>query len=74
MATTPVFLAFAGGASASDPWGRTGHRAAPDRPSVPWRPPASGGTPSPLRPIDERNPWAGVLAMRLRRAAMAVAF
>jgi hypothetical protein len=74
MATTPVFLAFAGGASASDPWGRTGRWAALDRLPVPWRPPGSGGTPSPLRPIDERNPWAGVVAMRLRRAATAVAF
>ena len=74
MATTPVFLAFAGGASAPEPWGRTGPRAAPDRLPVPWRGPDPSGTPSPLRPIDERNPWAGVVAMRLRRAAMAAAF
>ena len=75
MATTPAFLAFAGGAPAPHRWGRTtGHRAAPDRLSVPWRGPDPSGTPSPLRPIDERNPWAGVMAMRLRRAAMAVAF
>ncbi len=75
MATTPAFLAFAGGASASDPWGRTtGHRAAPDWLSVPWRGPDPSGTPSPLPPTDERNPWAGVVAMRLRRAAMAIAF
>ena len=74
MATTPVFLAFAGGASASDPWSRSDQRAAPDRLSVPRRGPAPSGTPSPLRPIDERNPWAGVMAMRLRRAAVAVAF
>ena len=74
MATTPVFLAFAGGASASDPRSHSDHRAAPDRLPVPWRGPGPSGTPSPLRPIDERNPWAGVMAMRLRRAAMAVAF
>jgi hypothetical protein len=74
MATTPAFLAFAGGASASEPWGRTGHRAGPDRLSVPWRGPDPSGTPSPLPPMDERNPWAGVVAMRLRRAAMAAAF
>ena len=73
MATTPVFLAFTGGAPASDPWGRTGQRAAPNRLPVPWPAPGSGGTPSPLPPIDERNPWAGVVAMRLRRAAMAAA-
>ena len=74
MATTPVFLAFAGGAPASDPWGRTDNGAAPDRLSVPWRAPDPSGTPSPLPPTDERNPWAGVVAMRLRRAAMAAAF
>ena len=74
MATTPVFLAFAGGASAPEPWGRTGRRAAPDRLPVPWRGPDPSGTPSPLPPMDERNPWAGVVAMRLRRAAMAAAF
>jgi hypothetical protein len=74
MATTPVSLAFAGGASASHPWGRSGDRAAPDRLPVPWRGPDPSGTPSPLPPIDERNPWAGVVAMRLRRAAMAAAF
>ena len=74
MATTPVFLAFAGGAPAPHPWGRTGHRAAPERLSVQWRGPDPSGTPSPLRPIDERNLWAGVVAMRLRRAAVAAAF
>ena len=74
MATTPAFLAFAGGASASDLWGRTDHRAAPDRLSVPWRAPDPSGTPSQLPPTEERNPWAGVVAMRLRCAAMAAAF
>ena len=74
MATTPVFLAFAGGAPAPDRWSRSDQRAAPDRLSVPRPAPGSGGTPSPLRPIDERDPWAGVVAMRLRRAATAVAF
>jgi hypothetical protein len=74
MAITPASLAFAGGASAPDPWGRTDNRAAPDRLSVPWRRPDPSGTPSPLSPIDERNPWAGVVAMRLRRAAVAAAF
>ena len=74
MATTPVILAFAGGASAPDLWGRTDNRTAPDRLSVPWRGPDPSGTPSPLPPTDERNPWAGVVAMRLRRAAMAAAF
>jgi hypothetical protein len=73
MATTPVFLAFAGGAPASEPWGRIGQRAAPDRMSIPWHGPDPSGTPSPSPPIDERNPWAGVMAMRLRRAAMAIA-
>ena len=74
MATTLASLAFAGGASASEPWGRTAHRAAPDRPPIPPPAPGSGETRSPLRPIDERSPWAGVVAMRLRRAAMAAAF
>ena len=74
MATTLAFLAFAGGVSASDHRGRTEHREALDQVLVPWRAPGSGGTPSPLSPIDGRNPWAGVVAMRLRRAAMAAAF
>ena len=73
MAIPPVSLAFAGAASASHSCNRTDHRAVPDRPLVAWRAPGSGGTPSPLRRIDERNPWAGVMAMRLRRAAMAIA-
>ena len=73
MAITTAFLAFGGGASAPAPWVRTGHRAVPNRPLVPCRAPGSGGTPSPLPPVDERNPWAGVMAMRLRRAAMALA-
>ena len=74
MATTPVFLAFAGGASALHSWGRTDHRTAPDRLSVPWHAPGSGETPAAPQAIDGRNPWAGVMAMRLRRAAMAIAF
>ena len=74
MATTPAFLAFAGGAPAPEPWDLTGHRAAPDRLPIPRRGPDPSGTPCPLRPIDERSPWAGVVAMRLRRAAMAAAF
>jgi hypothetical protein len=71
MATTPGFLAFAGGTSAPDPWSRTDRRAATNRLSVPWRASGSGGTPPSVRPIDESNPWAGVMAMRLHRAAMA---
>ena len=71
MATTPVFLAFAGGASASDPWSRTVHRAAPDRLPVLWSIPDSGGPPAPALPVRGQNPWAGVVAMRLRRAALA---
>ncbi len=71
MATTPVFLAFAGGAPASDRWNPAGHRAAPNRLPVPWSIPGSGGPPAPALPVRGQNPWAGVVAMRLRRAALA---
>ena len=71
MATTPVFLAFAGGAPASDRWNRAGHRAAPNRLPVPWSIPGSGGPPAPALPVRGQDLWAGVVAMRLRRAALA---
>ena len=73
MATTPAVMAFADGASAPDPWRRSDHRVAPDRLSIPRRGPDLSRTPSPFPPIGERNPWTGVMAMRLRRAAMALA-
>ena len=71
MAITPIILAFAGGVPASNRCDRAGHRAAPNRLPVLWSIPDSGGPPAPPLPIRGQNPWAGVVAMRLRRAALA---
>ena len=71
MVITPTFLAFASGVPASDRWKRAGHRAAPNRLPVLWSIPDPGGPPAPALPIRGQNPWAGVVAMRLRRAALA---
>jgi hypothetical protein len=71
MVITPTFLAFASGVPASDRWKRAGHRAAPNRLPVSCGTPTSGGPPAQALSMRGQNPWAGVVAMRLRRAALA---
>ena len=66
MTTTPVFLVITGGTAASDRW----NPAVPGGNAVRWDESETGGSrPSPC-PVDARSPWAGVVASRLRRAAL----
>ncbi len=66
MATTTIFLAFADGAAASN----RRNPAAPGQNTARWAGPGTGGTCPPPRPLDACGPWAGVVASRLRRAAL----